>query len=322
MNVYKIISIVLLTSVIIIQSYGSSLDTPQYIDTIKDRDLSSIVKHARNLNGINENYLIKNNEKQYIVSEIKNNLIDFKAYVDNYNAISSVIPISKLVQVNYDQKFLIREYIPGEILRIDSDEIIVSKIAEMVHALHNSSIKFDNKVNARNHISNMISHNIKFKNHEYEKELGDIVERIYSAMECMHVDLKPCHNDLNAKNFIVSDNNVYLIDWEFSSLNDPAWDLAYFMTISLLPQESINIFLNKYMSLGNIDSDFLDRITAYQPITLIFLSMYLEYSESGDKKFIEILKTQSKELYNSTRVQESIKRLENKVIPSTTVSVL
>jgi hypothetical protein len=55
---------------------------------------------------------------------------------------------------------------------------------------------------------------------------------------------------------------------------------------------------------------------------LRFLSLYLEYSESGEKKFIEILKTQSKEVYNSTRVQESIKRLENKSIPSTTVSLL
>jgi thiamine kinase-like enzyme len=36
----------------------------------------------------------------------------------------------------------------------------------------------------------------------------------------------PCHNDPWPGNLIDADGRVYLIDWEYSGMNDPVWDLA------------------------------------------------------------------------------------------------
>lgn len=40
------------------------------------------------------------------------------------------------------------------------------------------------------------------------------------------VELKPCHNDPLCENWLLKDNQMYLIDWEYAGMNDCIWDLA------------------------------------------------------------------------------------------------
>lgn len=43
------------------------------------------------------------------------------------------------------------------------------------------------------------------------------------------IELKPCHCDTQASNFVFGDNNkIYLLDWEFAANNDPVYDIACF----------------------------------------------------------------------------------------------
>jgi thiamine kinase-like enzyme len=39
--------------------------------------------------------------------------------------------------------------------------------------------------------------------------------------------LRPCHCDPTGANLIDTGSKVWLIDWEYSAMNDPMWDLAY-----------------------------------------------------------------------------------------------
>jgi thiamine kinase-like enzyme len=50
------------------------------------------------------------------------------------------------------------------------------------------------------------------------------------ALEASPVPLVPCHNDPWPNNFIDADGRIYLIDWEFSGMNDPFWDLSHLST--------------------------------------------------------------------------------------------
>lgn len=36
----------------------------------------------------------------------------------------------------------------------------------------------------------------------------------------------PCHNDSLCENWVVGNERMYLIDWEYAGMNDPMWDLA------------------------------------------------------------------------------------------------
>jgi len=50
---------------------------------------------------------------------------------------------------------------------------------------------------------------------------------IEREIEDAGIPLVPAHIDPNPSNFLLSpDNRLYLIDWEFSAMADPAWDLA------------------------------------------------------------------------------------------------
>jgi thiamine kinase-like enzyme len=42
------------------------------------------------------------------------------------------------------------------------------------------------------------------------------------------VDLRPCHNDLLAANFIRGADRLWIVDWEYAGMGDPAFDLANF----------------------------------------------------------------------------------------------
>ncbi|WHY02502.1 choline kinase family protein [Neobacillus sp. DY30] len=58
---------------------------------------------------------------------------------------------------------------------------------------------------------------------------------------------QPCHNDPVPENFVINDKDeAYLIDWEYSGMNDPAWDVAAYILESKLDDESIKDFLTDY----------------------------------------------------------------------------
>lgn len=69
----------------------------------------------------------------------------------------------------------------------------------------------------------------------------------FMARNISSYDLVPCHNDTVPENFITGeDGRTYLIDWEYSGMNDPAFDIAAYMIESRLPQESIQYMLDYY----------------------------------------------------------------------------
>jgi thiamine kinase-like enzyme len=53
-------------------------------------------------------------------------------------------------------------------------------------------------------------------------------EAVCRALEASPAIRVPCHNDPWPGNFVDAGEQLYLIDWEFSGMNDPMWDLADF----------------------------------------------------------------------------------------------
>ncbi|ADZ69671.1 choline/ethanolamine kinase family protein [Polymorphum gilvum] len=53
------------------------------------------------------------------------------------------------------------------------------------------------------------------------------MEGLARSMECGAGRTVPSHGDLVAGNVLVAAGRIVLIDWEYSAMADPAWDLAY-----------------------------------------------------------------------------------------------
>ncbi|CCO07710.1 choline kinase family protein [Desulforamulus hydrothermalis] len=61
--------------------------------------------------------------------------------------------------------------------------------------------------------------------------------------------LAPCHNDTVPENFLIDERGrIYLIDWEYSGMNDPCWDVAAYIIESKLPAEAIDFLIEKYFN--------------------------------------------------------------------------
>ena len=60
--------------------------------------------------------------------------------------------------------------------------------------------------------------------------------------------LKLCHMDPNPNNWIIDNKEVFLIDWEYSAIGNPAWDLAVLFESSNFNEDHKILFLKHYGS--------------------------------------------------------------------------
>jgi thiamine kinase-like enzyme len=59
----------------------------------------------------------------------------------------------------------------------------------------------------------------------YREHLGQL-PRIEAALAVHPVATVPCHNDLLAENYLDDGGRLWLVDWEYSGNNDPAFELG------------------------------------------------------------------------------------------------
>jgi thiamine kinase-like enzyme len=78
--------------------------------------------------------------------------------------------------------------------------------------------------------------------------------------------LVPCHNDPWPENFLDVSGRLYLLDWEYSAMGDPAWDLADVIVESRLEDAATERFLVAYAD-GPVDAALRERVAAMGPVT-------------------------------------------------------
>ena len=169
----------------------------------------------------------------------------------------------------------------GTIQRPDN----IDKVVSIFLKLHNSGYRLNNDFNVFAEIRRYESLLIKANGHMYDGYTANR-ERIFALekeLNNLGVELKPCHNDLVPENFIkAADGTLYLIDWEYSGMNDPLWDIAaLFLESEFLPDNK-ELFLNKYYH-NSIPDQTEKKILMYQVLMDVLWSIWTCIKESmGD----------------------------------------
>ena len=94
--------------------------------------------------------------------------------------------------------------------------------------LHNSGETFDFRFD----LFNMIDEYLKIlssKNAELPDGYHEIVDAAKPVKEALIANpnpLAPCHCDPLCENFLDDGNKMWIVDWEYSGMNDPLWDLG------------------------------------------------------------------------------------------------
>lgn len=236
----------------------------------------------------NNNYLVETTNRKFIVkffgkgteklinriAEKNNleNLRDLELDVENY-----IFDIKEGIKVN--------EYIENA-TTFDAHYIKTKnkEIAEILQKVHGSSKELEGEFKIFDEIKkyeNLIQGEIKYA---YYDKIRDKVFGLQSHLEEIGIDRKSCHIDLVPENFIEDETGrVYLIDWEYSSMNDPMWDLAALFLESNYRKSEEGDFFKYYYSEKTPVS--IAKIMIYKILQDFLWSLWTIYKEEQGADF-------------------------------------
>ena len=251
----------------------------------------------------NQNYLVKTTNKQYIVKFFgkgTEKLINRQDEKYNLELLKDLDLDVKNYLFDIEAGIKVNEYIESAIT-LDSTSIKTKfdKIAPILQTIHSSGKELRGEFAHFEEIKkyeSLIEEKIPYANYEaVRKEVFSLEKRLVD----LGVDRKSCHIDLVPENFIESpQGHLYLIDWEYSSMNDPMWDLAALFLESEFTSQEEEAFLSHYESDQTPVSR--EKITIYKILQDAIWSLWTVYKEEQGADFGD---------YGVSRYQRAIKGL-------------
>jgi thiamine kinase-like enzyme len=104
-------------------------------------------------------------------------------------------------------------------------------------------------------------------------EVGKRARAVRLALEMSPVPLVPCHNDPWPGNLLDADGRIYLIDWEYSGMNDPMWDLADLSVEAGFGPEQDRAMMEAYHGTG-LSPALCSRLEVYKAMSDLYWSVW------------------------------------------------
>ena len=251
----------------------------------------------------NQNYLVKTTNKQYIVKFFgkgTEKLINRQDEKYNLELLKDLDLDVKNYLFDIEAGIKVNEYIESAIT-LDSTSIKTKfdKIAPILQTIHASGKELRGEFAPFEEIKkyeSLIEEKIPYANYEAVREEVFSLEK---RLADLGVDRKSCHIDLVPENFIESpQGRLYLIDWEYSSMNDPMWDLAALFLESEFTRQEEETFLSHYESEQTPVSR--EKIAIYKILQDTIWSLWTVYKEEQGADFGD---------YGVNRYQRAVKGL-------------
>ncbi|TMR82073.1 choline kinase LicA [Streptococcus pseudopneumoniae] len=251
----------------------------------------------------NQNYLVKTTNKQYIVKFFgkgTEKLINRQDEKYNLELLKDLDLDVKNYLFDIEAGIKVNEYIESAIT-LDSRSIKTKfdKIAPILQTIHASGKELRGEFAPFEEIKkyeSLIEEKIPYANYEAVREEVFSLEK---RLADLGVDRKSCHIDLVPENFIESpQGRLYLIDWEYSSMNDPMWDLAALFLESEFTSQEEEAFLSHYESDQTPVSR--EKIAIYKILQDTIWSLWTVYKEEQGADFGD---------YGVSRYQRAVKDL-------------
>ena len=134
-----------------------------------------------------------------------------------------------------------------------NNAIKLKKILKPVQRLHRSGNLFHGRVN----LPELLSDHFALLSRADQQRLAPRLrqaKRELKQLESGATETVPSHNDLVLDNLLFDDSRVWLIDWEYSAMASPYWDLATLCNSANLDQRQSQRLLQIYSS-GSLPMD-------------------------------------------------------------------
>jgi thiamine kinase-like enzyme len=165
--------------------------------------------------------------------------------------------------------YLVTRFIVGDLIPIETmrDQGWLSQVARSLHLFHKKGpdlgINFDifEVIASLTRVAR--EHHSKFPtNFDWLMEKVRTVEKAFDR-EPYHPS--PCHNDLLNANFLNSNGNLVVLDWEYAGMGDEFFDLANFSHHHALNDNQINFLLACYF--GACSDRQFARLKLMEPLS-------------------------------------------------------
>jgi len=190
-------------------------------------------------------------------SELLN--IDYKNKYYN-NKICGEIKISpKVTHFIESENLLVTEFIKSKVssLAMFQSSKEIEQLVKNIKLLHNANPflrKFD-MFNQISYYQNILRKDgMPKKLFKYVNNINFLKEKLYLPND----KLVPCHNDLLAENIINKDNQILIVDFDYSGNNDPCFELGNLSVEMEYNDEQINTLLKSYY--GEINENLISRV--------------------------------------------------------------
>ena len=264
------------------------------------------IQSVEQLGGMtNQNYLVQTSSNRYIVKFFgkgTEKLIDRQNEKFNIELLKDL----KLDVENYlfdiEAGIKVNQYIENaETFDSNTIKTKFEKIAPILQTIHASGKELKGDFAPFEEIKkyeSLIQGEIYYPNYEAVRKS---VFSLKEELEQIGIEKKSCHIDLVPENFIEGpDGHLYLIDWEYSSMNDPMWDLAALFLESEFTTDQEDSFLSYYESEQTPVSR--KKIRIYKILQDIIWSLWTIYKEENGADFGD---------YGITRYNRAVKELQS-----------
>lgn len=159
-----------------------------------------------------------------------------------------------------DEKVLVSDYIDGDVLSNPTDEDL-KNVGLMMRKVHKSDLKLPG-----NNIRRRVKEYIRVINEKFLRipEIDDNWDLAHKVLKRMG-RLNPSHNDVWNQNIVKDKSNkLWLVDWEYASMGDKHFDLAYYIESSYLNEEQERLVLEAYNSLDDYEAYIEEWLPQYK----------------------------------------------------------
>lgn len=218
-------------------------------------DDSIVFDKSRFAGGLtNYNYIMNIKGREYVVRQpggMTNQMIDREIEKVN-NAIASELGLnSECYFFDEISGIKISVYLPNSrnIAQADPCSITsIKAVSDLMKKTHNSPKKFPNFFDWQAELSKY-ERIVKELKGDFFFDYNNLKQRLieFQRDHIKNTIFVPCHNDTVPENFVVAESGrTYLIDWEYSGMNDPSWDVAAYIIESRLSEDAIQNLLMEY----------------------------------------------------------------------------
>lgn len=137
----------------------------------------------------------------------------------------------------------------------------IAKAADIFRTLHgcgeDTGVRFEVFEMAESYEQIIRAHGVAL--FEDFDEISRVVGKIKKEIDVRFGTLRvPCHNDSLVDNWVLSgDDTLYLVDWEYSGMNDPMWDLSCLSIEAAYEDPEDTLFLQTYLGQDAGKDDWL-----------------------------------------------------------------